>query len=420
MRLPIVVALVTYGALLAAGGVLFTINASADPVDTPTPAASAVDPTKNPAPADPTASARTGHDALPGGVTGRVSYRKQGELITVALPSGEEVGRETVTEGARSPHGRWALRTECESGCTLTFTDGSTTQTASISGQIIASAWAPDGGAYAVTIGDGSGVVGVRVLVITLDGSAGEPIVALRAPAVHGIAWYDGALLASVSDAAGQASLVLARDGGEPIAVATTDAPAPHLYPSPDGRSFVFTQASALGWRLAAFDAVTREVRDLGAMGSDGPGAPPVEVAPEQKGPMAVEWSPDGGRVAFGGGYSAPYHLNIVDIRAGRLVRVPLPDGYAGEVRWSPDGSRIAISTYAEDRSSHTVYTVVANTGELRYLIGGCVIVWSPDGRFLALHGADGEEGVVVIDVASGAHGHLTGSTEDEPQRWTE
>jgi hypothetical protein len=49
----------------------------------------------------------------------------------------------------------------------------------------------------------------------------------------------------------------------------------------------------------------------------------------------------------------------------------------------------------------------------------GCVIVWSPDSRFLAVHGED-IPGIAIVDVASGARMQLTANPTDAPLTWTD
>lgn len=57
-------------------------------------------------------------------------------------------------------------------------------------------------------------------------------------------------------------------------------------------------------------------------------------------------------------------------------------------------------------------------TGEGQHLTNGCVIVWSPDGQFLAVHGED-EPGVNVFDLRSGAMLDLSDGSGDVPISWT-
>ena len=152
-------------------------------------------------------------------------------------------------------------------------------------------------------------------------------------------------------------------------------------------------------------------------MGSDGPDGQPIVVGPDQKGPLYIAWSPDGTRVAFGGGFEPPYEMKIVDFRDDSLRTTTFPYGYPGEIAWSPDGTSIGVSTYDQEPVVHEVYVVDRSTGASRHVAQGCIIVWAPDSRFLAAHSSE-EHGVVIVDTETGLWGHLTFSPEDAPVEW--
>jgi hypothetical protein len=50
-------------------------------------------------------------------------------------------------------------------------------------------------------------------------------------------------------------------------------------------------------------------------------------------------------------------------------------------------------------------------------VLSGCVIVWSPDSRFLAIHG-EREPGIAIADVETLQHAQLTHTPGDTPLRW--
>jgi hypothetical protein len=80
-----------------------------------------------------------------------------------------------------------------------------------------------------------------------------------------------------------------------------------------------------------------------------------------------------------------------------------LREGYAGEMKWSPDGSQLAISTYSLDRKEHNVYLLGSlRSNELRFLNDGCLIFWSPDGRFIVAKREPHDLGVAAIRVSDG------------------
>jgi Tol biopolymer transport system component len=192
------------------------------------------------------------------------------------------------------------------------------------------------------------------------------------------------------------------------------------MYPSPDGHTVAFTQNDAEGWRLWTVDANTGDLRDLGNMGSDPAGTrPPTEIAPEQKTSMYIAWSPDGSRLAFGGGYEPPYTMKTIDLTTGTVAHSEFPHGYPGEIEWSPDGTRLAVSTYDPARTRHESYVVDPATGGATHLLSGCIIVWSHASRFLAVHG-DPNPGISIVDVETGVQGKLTHERNDTPWSWTD
>ena len=67
--------------------------------------------------------------------------------------------------------------------------------------------------------------------------------------------------------------------------------------------------------------------------------------------------------------------------------------GYVGELAWASTGEHLAISTYSLDRRNHSVLMLDMATAQVRYLVDGCHLTWSPDGAFLAIHRDPGPEG---------------------------
>ena len=183
------------------------------------------------------------------------------------------------------------------------------------------------------------------------------------------------------------------------------------------------TPASAsnpAGWQLYVYDDDAGKIVFVGAMGSDGPGGKPVEVPPfEQKVAMFIAWSPDGSKLAIGGGYEAPYFMTLVDLTTGSTHRTDFADGYPGEIVWTRDGRGLGVSTYDPERRHHGAYVVDPSTDAARYLLSGCHLVWSPDGRFLAMKG-EHDRGVGIVDVTSGDHVQLTHDPVDVPIAWAD
>ena len=126
---------------------------------------------------------------------------------------------------------------------------------------------------------------------------------------------------------------------------------------------------------------------------------------------------PDGDRLAFGGGYEPPYTMKTVDLASGAIARTEFPLGYPGEIKWSADSTHLAVSTYDPERRHHETYVVNPTTGTATFLLRGCIILWSPDGRFLAVHG-EPDPGISIVDVISGRATRITQERHDTPWRW--
>ncbi len=101
--------------------------------------------------------------------------------------------------------------------------------------------------------------------------------------------------------------------------------------------------------------------------------------------PLTVAWSPDARYLAYGSLSGAPYTLHVVESGSWSQRTHQVEGGFIGELVWSPTGDRLAISTYSADRLDHSAYVLDPDGGAPVRLIDGCHIVWSPDGRYLAL-----------------------------------
>jgi dipeptidyl aminopeptidase/acylaminoacyl peptidase len=356
---------------------------------------------------------------LPEGVSGRLAYRTGDDEVTVELATLDELARVTSMPAAshEASAGYESIQTGCDdNGCTLTlsYIDGRMTQHdyAGTSWQ----EWTSDHATLAigVTLADG------RQQVVALDG--GEPRVMLETAGeiIEAFSWHGDGLLVALADARGTRLALIDTSGGVRD-IAWAAGGVSYFYPSPDRARYVFTQAAPAGWQLWMFDATSGSVSNLGNMGSDPAGrVPPADSSPEggKGGPMYIAWSPDGSRIAFGGGFEPPYLMSIVDITTGRRATTEFPAGYPGEIHWSPDGSRVAVSTYDIERKHHETWVVDPATGAGRHLMDGCVIVWSPDNGFLAVHGED-RAGISIVDVRTGDRGQLTHRADDTPLSWT-
>jgi hypothetical protein len=75
------------------------------------------------------------------------------------------------------------------------------------------------------------------------------------------------------------------------------------------------------------------------------------------------------------------------------------------------------VSSYDPDRTRHETFVVDPASGEASHLLNGCILVWSPDSRFLAVHG-EPDPGISLVDVHTGETGKLTHEMNDTPWRW--
>jgi Tol biopolymer transport system component len=163
-------------------------------------------------------------------------------------------------------------------------------------------------------------------------------------------------------------------------------------------------------------------------MQEDGTGVRPLRTGPVAAMAFALDWSLDGGRLAFesGGG------LWVMDADGKDLIRVVAPrdvDGWEGGVHspsWSPDGRRIAFTIgirccskprYEKVRG---IWVVNADGGNLQRLLrlsslgadrGVGSIDWSPDGRRFAFTSHSGWIAwVYVVDTDGTNLRRLTGN----------
>jgi Tol biopolymer transport system component len=428
-------------ALLAATAGYIALNPGAGPVaqvagvPTPTEAhARLVAPTATPAPAD----------ELPDGLSGKLTYRTGRDEVTVQLPEAGELDRRPVQFGPHaltSADGMWTADRDCATpaggarSCSLvlTATDG---RVRNLQLDIDlqwsrAVQWSPAGHQLAMLV---SGEHGSRLAILNepyagSGAASSQRGIGLESANVSAFAWTNdimradghevGGIIAARGDGDGYALVQIDADSGEERVLATLRELPNFFYPSPDHSMVAFTGSSVDGWHLFLYDNRHRdEVRDLGPMGSDGPdGKPVVQSTPDVKIPMYIAWSPDGKTLAFGGGLEPPYVMTIIDIASGDMHRTQFPDGYPGEIAWSPDGTRLAVSTYNIPRTHHESWVVDPATGVARDVLSGCVIVWSPDSRFLAIHG-EKEPGIAIADVETLQHAQLTHTAGDTPLRW--
>ena len=234
-----------------------------------------------------------------------------------------------------------------------------------------------------------------------------------------------GALTFILSD--GSRRTVLARNPAEEVPASEppiSAAPASsNTYPSPDGRYRALVRFDQQGMWLdvEARDAVVATfplagiVGDQIALGDGKVGAAAVAGVP-----LAVAWSPDSMRLAFGSVTGAPWTLNLVSVEDWRASVHSVRGGYVGELAWAPDGSFLGVSTYEVGRTDHTVLILDPGEQTARFLIDGCAITWSPDGEYLAVHREPRvEPGVWILSVSGDLLVRASSDPDAFPLAWT-
>ena len=193
------------------------------------------------------------------------------------------------------------------------------------------------------------------------------------------------AAIAFHSDPGGRDDTYVMNDRGSDVA-AVTDGMETIAQPtwSPDGERLVVACCASQQGQLFVVD---------------GPGAEPMELAPDTPGVVNPAWSPDGSTIAFES--IADRSLYVVD------VSDPVP-GTARPLRvsgsgpsWSPDGSRIVF--FAEHDGNLDIYTVAANGTGIEQLTRDPAPDysphWSPDGRHIAfVSERDGNQEIYVMN----------------------
>jgi hypothetical protein len=400
--------------LLAAITLYVAANPSGSAVQelaTPEPSPSATT-----APIDATPIARD--EQLPG-LSGRLTYQSRRGLVTVDFPAGAVVDSPAIEpDFGGSDDGIWKENIDCgDDGCAISFftRDGRVTE---IAGRhtVWSSLWQPGAHAIALAVSAVGAQQAQRIIVV--DDAASSTVRAAYEGALQALAWYGDSLLVAAGDR--NAPAHIERGDRQGIrALGVTDAPIAWFYPSPDGDTFAFTQVREDGWHMASINANTELIADYGLMGSDGAGAQLPTPSLEVKSPMSVAWSPNGSKLAFGAGFEPPYVMKIVDLTTGDVAHTEFPVGYPGEMRWNSTGTQLAVSTYDPERTHHETWVVDATSGAGTHLMDGCIIVWSPDDRFLAVHGED-ITGISIIDVTTGARFRLTEDQADTSLLWTD
>jgi len=340
-----------------------------------------------------------------------VIVARAGNMLYRFAPDGTQLGvsQENTFRVATSVSGMWQGFKNCPASqsCQLLVgeaVDGAALRQAALAGGLAEAMWSPVSDVLAVVEQGGSvSLVDPTTLAVTPLGEGAT---------AYG--WTsDGVLVFATFD--GEKAQLWAASSGHVRLVSALGSPVTTLVPSPDGRRFAFVQDGAGGWQAATVGGDGRVVvaANLGRMNSF---ASPVTRAPAS---VAMSWSPGSDYVAVSP-VAKPYVMYIAGAGGDAApLAYYLDDGYAGEMKWSPDGSQLAISTYSVDRTRHNVYLLESLTAtELRFMIDGCVVFWSPDGRFLVNHREPRTGGIAAVRVSDGAFWLVTPMLSIAPASW--
>src|SRR2546425_1872173 len=141
--------------------------------------------------------------------------------------------------------------------------------------------------------------------------------------------------------------------------------------------AFQITCARLVKLDRLAFLATTRDAKtSLGVVNADGSGL--AWLASDTWWYLAFSWSPDGARIAFGGGHdAASIGIYVVNADGTGLLRLTMDPEWVGSgvsnVAWSPDGSKIAFVGVAGPLE------VVEADGTDRITVADVCKIWPPD-----------------------------------------
>ena len=162
--------------------------------------------------------------------------------------------------------------------------------------------------------------------------------------------------------------------------------------------------SSRIALLLQSDDGLRLEVVDINRPGRS--------TVVEHGSPLFWSWSPKNRYIAVHAGGSRSVceeaRLCIYDTEDGCEEIARLDPGEFRTPAWSPDGKRIAYVESDDDEERLAIYRLEDGVSEIvRPVEGHSALLWSPDGRYLAVSEALGETphmftGVSLVDVRTG------------------
>lgn len=192
-----------------------------------------------------------------------------------------------------------------------------------------------------------------------------------------------------------------------------------------------FEPAVAPDGRSIAFVSTSDGNPEIYVMGADG--TEPRRLTTWRRDDLSPQWSPEGTRLAFLRREQGGERLFVLELHEARPPEerrlVPTAEGERlkhAEHVWSPDGTRLAYTVHRPDAAPQVVVTQVAD-GRTQVIspaqLRATMPSWSPDGRYLAFVGTEGDPEALDLHVArveDGAWSRLTAApAPDWLPRWT-
>jgi dipeptidyl aminopeptidase/acylaminoacyl peptidase len=152
-----------------------------------------------------------------------------------------------------------------------------------------------------------------------------------------------------------------------------------------------------LAFLAAAFAAdspETREITDpktIASSGAEGAAPIPVDDLFFTRSVGGASWSPDGKQIVFTSNFTGRNNLWKVNAEGGWPIQLSQSDDRQSSATWSPDGKWIVFQSDKGGGEIYDLYAIPSNGGEVVNLtntpeISETGVVWSPDGRLLAIH----------------------------------